>query len=385
MKKTKRTQIASVLGIITIMAMIGFGLIACGGGDDGGDSNGGGNGNGTEVAVTGVTVAPETLALTVGGSDTLVEDIAPSNATNTNVTWSSSNTSVATVNNGTVNAIAAGTATITVTTIDGGKTATCAVTVTAVSTPVTVTGVTLDKTTLTIEVGEHETLHQTVAPADATNKAVTWSTSNAAVATVNNGTVTAVNAGTATITVTTTDGSKTATCAVTVTAASVHEYAIGDTGPGGGKIIYVSASGFNVAGLGTCHYLEAAPENQARNVTWSSTKVDVTGATGTAIGTGKANTAAIIAAHSGDTTSNNAAKACADYTGGGKSDWFLPSKDELNEMYKARSHLNNSSNRFWSSSQIDYDNAWYQLFSTGAQTKNIKDFNLNYVRAIRAF
>ncbi|GHT14674.1 hypothetical protein AGMMS4956_12930 [Bacteroidia bacterium] len=86
---------------------------------------------------------------------------------------------------------------------------------------VPVTGVTLNKTTLALVVGADETLTATVAPTDATNKAVTWSTSNAAVATVSEtGVVTAVAAGTATITVTTEDGSHTASCAVTVTAAA---------------------------------------------------------------------------------------------------------------------------------------------------------------------
>ncbi|MCL2180631.1 MAG: DUF1566 domain-containing protein [Treponema sp.] len=167
--------------------------------------------------------------------------------------------------------------------------------------------------------------------------------------------------------------------------AFVPEYAIGDTGPGGGKIIYISASGFNVTGLGTCHYLEAAPTNQSTGITWSSTKVDVTGAAGTAIGTGKANTAAIIAAHSGDTASNNAAKAVAAYTGSGKNDWFLPSKDELNEMYKARSHLGISSEWFWSSSQSYHDYAWSQHFGEGIQYGNNQKIVNIYVRAVRAF
>lgn len=79
-----------------------------------------------------------------------------------------------------------------------------------------VTGVTLDKTTLELFTGDTETLTATVAPDNATNKNVTWSTSDANVATVENGVVTAVSAGTATITVTTEDGAKTATCTVTV-------------------------------------------------------------------------------------------------------------------------------------------------------------------------
>jgi co-chaperonin GroES (HSP10) len=81
------------------------------------------------VAVNGVTLSPSTATLTVGGTTTLTATVAPSNATNKNVTWSSSNTSVATVSNGVVTAQSVGTATITATTVDGGKTATCAVTV----------------------------------------------------------------------------------------------------------------------------------------------------------------------------------------------------------------------------------------------------------------
>ena len=85
-------------------------------------------------------------------------------------------------------------------------------------TSVAVTGVSLDKTTLTLTAGENAGLTATVAPANATNKNVTWSSSNGAVATVDSeGKVTANAAGTATITVTTEDGNKTATCKVTVT------------------------------------------------------------------------------------------------------------------------------------------------------------------------
>ena len=111
----------------------------------------------------------------------------------------------------------AGTKTVTISYTEGGvtKTTTYDITVSAVVVPVT--GVTLNKTSTSIEEGSSETLTATVLPSNATNKNVTWSTSNSGVATVNNGTVTAVKAGTATITVTTEDGSKAATCNVTVT------------------------------------------------------------------------------------------------------------------------------------------------------------------------
>ena len=152
----------------------------------------------------------------MGGSETLTATVAPADATNQKVTWKSDKPEIATVDaNGKVTGVKAGEATITVTTEDGGKTATCKVTVSETS--VAVTGVTLNKTALTLNIGASETLSATVAPADATNKKVTWKSSDAAVATVDtNGKVTAVKAGEATITVTTEDGGKTATCKVTV-------------------------------------------------------------------------------------------------------------------------------------------------------------------------
>ncbi|MBD3921360.1 Ig-like domain-containing protein [Paenibacillus sp. PR3] len=167
----------------------------------------------TNVPVTGVTLNNSTLNLTTGGTtSTLTAAVAPSNATNKNVTWSSDNTSVATVANGVVTPVSAGTAHITVTTVDGSRTATATVTVT---TPVA--SVTLDRTSLNLETGGATvTLIATVNPANATNKSVTWASSNAGVATVMNGIVTPVGPGTATITVTTADGGKTAACTVTV-------------------------------------------------------------------------------------------------------------------------------------------------------------------------
>ncbi len=192
------------------------------------------------VDVTGVTLDKNTMTLAlVNGSGTLTATVAPANATNKDVTWASSNTSVATVDaNGNVTAVGEGTTTITVTTADGGKTASCEVTVSAAQTAVAVTGVTLNKTTLTLTVGSSETLTATVAPANATNQAVAWSSGAPAIATVDaNGKVTAVTEGRVTITVTTGDGGKTATCEVTVTAAPAP----------GGLTIAFNANGGTVA------------------------------------------------------------------------------------------------------------------------------------------
>ena len=162
------------------------------------------------VPVTSVTLDRATLTMTEGDTQTLSATVKPDNATDKTVTWTSSNTSVATVDGGKVTAVAPGTATITAKA--GDKTATCAVTVEKKVVPVT--SVTLDRTTLTMTEGDTQTLTATVKPDDATDKTVTWTSSNTSVATVDGGKVTAVAPGTATITAKA--GDKTATCAVTV-------------------------------------------------------------------------------------------------------------------------------------------------------------------------
>ena len=168
-----------------------------------------------KIPVTGVTLDKEETGLVEGEEVTLVATLAPENATEKTVEWSSSDEKVATVKDGKVTAVAPGTATITVKTVDGSKTATCKVTVEKKGIPVN--KVTLNKTTQTLEIGSEVTLVATVSPSNATNKKLTWSSSNSEVATVDqNGKVKAVKAGTSSITVTTEDGGKKATCAVTV-------------------------------------------------------------------------------------------------------------------------------------------------------------------------
>ena len=164
------------------------------------------------VPASSVTLNKTTLILEISKSDTLTSTVYPANATDKTVNWTSSDTKVATVTNGKVTAVSAGTATITAKTTNG-KTATCSVTVKAAD--VAVTDVTLNKTTLSLEIGKSETLTATVLPSNATEKAITWVSNNTKVATVANGKVTAVAAGTATITAKTTNG-KTAICQVTV-------------------------------------------------------------------------------------------------------------------------------------------------------------------------
>ena len=162
----------------------------------------------------------------VGYTVQLEPTFTPSDTNQTTLVWESSNTGVATVSSsGLITGVSAGTTTITATGYDENDqpvVGTCTVTVTTVA----VTGVSLNKTSSDLSLGSTLTLEATVAPANATNKNVTWTSSNTSVATVNNGTVTAIAVGTSTITVKTVDGNKTATCTITVVEAASDDYTI---------------------------------------------------------------------------------------------------------------------------------------------------------------
>ena len=162
--------------------------------------------------VTSVTVSETEATVNNGDEKQFTATVLPEDANNKEVTWSSSNTKVATVDqSGKVKAVGPGAATITVTTKDGNKKATITLNVLQ-----PVESVSLNKT-LTMDAGTSSQLKATINPTNATNKNVTWKSSNESVASVDkNGKVTAYKKGTTTITVTTQDGGKTATCTVTV-------------------------------------------------------------------------------------------------------------------------------------------------------------------------
>ncbi len=171
----------------------------------------------TGVSVTSVNVVRDTVNLGVGATETVEATILPVNASNKAVTWSSSDNAKVTVDaNGVITAVAIGTATITVTTTDGDYTDTLVVIVTA---PVSVTSVSVVRDTINLGARESSTIAVTVLPVNATNKVVTWSSSDISIATVSNGIITGGSLGTATLTVTTIDGSHTDTVVITVTTA----------------------------------------------------------------------------------------------------------------------------------------------------------------------
>ena len=173
------------------------------------------------IPVTNVSLSKSTLSIKQGKSSSISATVYPSDASNKTVTWSSSNTAVASVSNGAIKGLSQGTSTITVRTADGGFTASCDVTITE---PTRVTGVTLNQSSLTLKVDKSSSLIATVSPIDAYDKSVSWNSSNTAVATVSSsGVITAKSAGNTTITVSTNDGGLTANCNVVVEEKSVAD------------------------------------------------------------------------------------------------------------------------------------------------------------------
>jgi plastocyanin len=168
-----------------------------------------------------------------------------------------------------------------------------------------------------------------------------------------------------------------------------REYHLGDRGPAGGFIFYdkgVFSNGWR--------YLEAAPPETEFSAIWGSNSIHLPETTVTAIGTGKQNTVQILNSHNSSTWPNIAARICDNMTFNGFSNWFLPSKDELDLMYinlKAKGLGGFTNNNYWSSSQWSSSSsysayAWYQNFNNGSQTygPNLKA-STHSVRAIRSF
>ena len=228
--------------------------------------------------VSGVSLSVTSLKLTEGGEDALVAVVEPENATNQKLIWTTSDASIVTVDeNGNVKALKAGTVTVTVTTEDGSYTATCEITVEKKQEEegkkeVAVTGVKISGAT-TVTVGSSIRLTATVSPSNATNKSVTWSSSNKAVATVDRyGNVKGIKAGTVTITVRTSNG-RTASYKVTVKAKQTS-----NTKPGTVKVTSVKISGAKDLTVGQSLKLTAtvSPSNASnKKVTWKSSNPSV--------------------------------------------------------------------------------------------------------------
>ena len=152
-----------------------------------------------------------------------------------------------------------------------------------------------------------------------------------------------------------------------------NDCAIGDIGPGGGKVFYDAGS---VQPWG--RYMEMGPE--FTRTEWCDVWDLFVAGTKELIGSGKENTDKIVAA-----CGAGAANTVSDYDGGGKTDWFLPSRDELNEVYKQRASVGGfETDKYWSSSQYVAYAAWGQYFTNGYQSGSATPY-ANGVRPVRAF
>jgi hypothetical protein len=161
----------------------------------------------------------------------------------------------------------------------------------------------------------------------------------------------------------------------------VEVYIVGDIGPAGGRIFYDKGEYSD-----GWRYMEAAPASSEIDVPWGADSLDVIG-TQLGIGSGKRNTELIIAGLIDLGETGKAALMCREFNINGFSDWFLPSRNELNLMY-VNLHLQGigdfSGNWYWSSSQCCSDHAWYIDFDHGGQYGDIKYYQ-NRVRAVRFF
>ena len=156
---------------------------------------------------------------------------------------------------------------------------------------------------------------------------------------------------------------------------------VGQVGSGGGIVFFNKGNA-----TGGWQFLETALSNQSTGISWGCDTLNPIPGTQLSVGSGETNTALIVA---GCTDLNFAAKLCANLTLGGQSDWFLPSRDELNLMYK-NLHLNNQGNfntstYYWSSTEINSDMAWCFKFVNGDAGQGSKATTSFYVRAVRAF
>jgi hypothetical protein len=226
------------------------------------------------------------------------------------------------------------------------------------------------------------------------------------------------------------DGTPTVSTSATPAAASCANGGVcivGNTGPGGGIVFYYSETAFTSTGSAcgiNCHYLEAAPAGWIVASTpagqtncaiagtstvdpicvWSGNTSGYIGSTSTAIGKGHANTTAIIAQTNGGSTAGTAATVSRAYQGGGKTDWFLPSRLELNQLcrYASNMTVDNTATTctgmtgtirlgldtgyYWSSNEGGSGGyAWLNYMYTGGQGANLKTINYDiHVRPVRA-
>jgi hypothetical protein len=181
-----------------------------------------------------------------------------------------------------------------------------------------------------------------------------------------------------------TTGNTTVINTIPATCAKGGTCKVGDVGPGGGKVFYVATSAFTSTGSACntkCLYLEAAPSDHSSTVAWCSNTNSSLGVTAQGIGSGMSNTTT-----ADSTCTSGAIQVAADYTNNSKTDWHLPSKDELAQLYAERTKVGSFAyDYYWTSSEPYTYAAYGQRFGDGAQNVYMKSSINGTVRIVRAF
>ena len=235
------------------------------------------------------------------------------------------------------------------------------------------------------------------APTSNSPQAWTYTSSNPEVATVATATISRPDlttyqvatvtlnnvAGTTNITATQAETTKyTSSATLPKTLTITDDYSIGTLGPGGGIVFYAASVPFDcgVDLKAKCTYLEAAPSDYSSMVEWCSNTNTALGVTAQGIGSGMSNTTT-----ADNTCTSGAIQVAADYTTTTKTDWYLPSQAELNQLYNQIGTVGGfAANRYWSSSEYYADFAWSQHFRNGVPSSLFKT-STYYVRPVRAF
>ena len=242
----------------------------------------------TVVNSTSISITNTNPTISIGSTIKLDAKILPENTTDKTIIWTSSNQSIATVDSsGNVTGIALGNATITAK--NGEVTANVQVTVS----PVEVTSITLNKTSTTIVVEGSETITATIKPAGATNKTITWASSDESIATVNNGTIVGKKVGKATITATC--GAKSANITVTVNKKPSTTVAV--------KSVTLNKTSATLSiGNSTTIVATVNPDNATnKTITWTSSDTKIATVSNGVVTAVKAGTVTITATADGKT------------------------------------------------------------------------------------